>query len=339
MGSRTRPLDDSPGQVLPLTERVLIRLGRPRWLWVTLWALVPLVSPLVLGTAIRLSGQPLPEADFLNLVATQAVLAYASFVLLLGGGVLANRATDVRRHLEGLAPGDLPTDLFRGIGSVRGPLALTGLVAAIISASGWLRYGPLPPLAALPVLYAYLLPILSFVWVYLVILIDLDRVGRRPLALDLFPQDRTLGLEKLGSVAAAGLGLLLTAAVPVMLTGSDEPVTLGISLGVVLVAVALFVLSMWRVHRQMSAAKARYVAIARDLYADAYAPIRNAAGVRPLEAQASALTAAQSLEERAHNLPTWPVDEGTLRFIAVVVTGVVTSLVVRGLFAALGFGG
>jgi hypothetical protein len=59
--------------------------------------------------------------------------------------------------------------------------------------------------------------------------------------------------------------------------------------------------------------------------------------VERLEAQASALRAAQSLDERANNLLTWPIDEGTLKFIAVVITGVVTSLVVRGLFAALGF--
>jgi hypothetical protein len=44
-------------------------------------------------------------------------------------------------------------------------------------------------------------------------------------------------------------------------------------------------------------------------------------------------------EERARNLLTWPIEQSTLRFMAVVVTGVVTSLVVRGLFAAFGFGG
>jgi hypothetical protein len=182
-----------------------------------------------------------------------------------------------------------------------------------------------------------MVPIATFVWVYLTILADLDRLGRQPMALDLFPQDRTLGLEKLGALASTGLGVLLIAAVPVLLAGSDEPVTLGTSLGIVLLSVAIFVLSMWRLHGQMTAARGRYLAIARRLYADAYEPIRKKATVQSLAAQSSALRAAQSLEERAHNLPEWPVDEGTLRFIAVVITGVVTSLVVRGLFAALGF--
>ena len=52
--------------------------------------------------------------------------------------------------------------------------------------------------------------------------------------------------------------------------------------------------------------------------------------------QASALRAADSLDQRAHGLPTWPIDESTSRFMVVIVTGVVTSLVVRGLFAAIG---
>ena len=85
----------------------------------------------------------------------------------------------------------------------------------------------------------------------------------------------------------------------------------------------------------MAAAKARYVAIARHLYTDAYEPIRNDPTVAKLEGRSSVLSAAQALDERAHGLPTWPINESTLRFIAVVVTGVVTSMVVRGLFAAV----
>lgn len=94
---------------------------------------------------------------------------------------------------------------------------------------------------------------------------------------------------------------------------------------------------MWRLHRQMATAKARYVAVARRLYADAYAPVREVTSVEALGSAATALSAAQSLEERAHNLQTWPIDEGTLPFVVIVTTGVVTGLIVRGSFAALGY--
>jgi hypothetical protein len=131
--------------------------------------------------------------------------------------------------------------------------------------------------------------------------------------------------------------LVLIAAIPVLLAGSDEPGTLAISLTLVIGVVAVYALSMWRLHRQMAAAKARYVAQARQLYADAYAAIRVRPDVETLEASSSALSVAQSLDERAAGLPTWPIDEGTARFVAVVITGVITSIIVRALFAAIGF--
>jgi hypothetical protein len=321
----------------PITERILRWLGQPRWLWVIAWALVPLVSPLIFSTAIRASGTEFGSRDFLDMLVSQAVLAYACFVMLLGCGLLAARADALKGELAGLSQDETATDLFKGVGSVRGPLFLTAVVVAIVSATGWARYGPLPPLAALPLLIVYIVPIMTFVWTYLVVLGEIHQVGGRRMALDLYPQDRTLGLHGIGSLASIGLALVLVAAIPVMLSASNNLTTLGISLAVIALAIGVFVLSMWRVHRQMVAAKARYVAIARGLYAGAYEPLRQGGRVETLAAQSSALSAAQSLEARAHALPTWPIDEGTLKFLAVVVTGVVTSLIVRGLFAALGF--
>jgi ABC-type amino acid transport system permease subunit len=108
-------------------------------------------------------------------------------------------------------------------------------------------------------------------------------------------------------------------------------------LALVIAAIGSFALSMWRLHRQMAAAKRRYVAASRRLYAEAYAPIREQPDVEALAAASTALSVAQSLDERAAELPTWPIDDGTARFIAVIITGVITSLIVRALFAAIGF--
>jgi hypothetical protein len=328
----------TPGRVpTPLTQRVLDLFGAPRWLWIVLWSLVPLLSPLVFSSAVRASGGTFRAPEFLDFLATQGGLAFACLVLLWGTGQVGRSAAAARDDLAERADRELPQDLFRRMGSVGGPLILTIVVAGIVSASGWATYGPVAPLAALPFLLVYLVPILTFLWIYVTILADLHRLGRMPLALDLFPQDRTLGLDALGSLASTGLGLLLIAAVPVLLAGSDEPVTLGLSLGVVVLAVGAFILSMWRLHRQMAAAKAGYVATTRRLYADAYAPLRERPDLETLAAQSGLLGAAESLAERARTLPTWPLDEGAGRFVAVVVSGVVTSMVVRALFAAIGF--
>jgi len=320
----------------PLTERFLRGLGRNRRAWIVAWSAVPLVEWFIFTGAIRLSAQPFEEHEAMELLVTQVVLAYVVFVLLVGTGLLAFRARSVAGSVDVLLGQPVAPPLFQRISSTVGPLVITAVAAAVISIGGFVQYGPLPPLVAVPLLTLYLLPILTFVWVYIAILVDIDRLGRHQLRLEAFPEDRTLGLKEVGALASTGLGLLLFAAVPVMLVGVDEPVTLGISLVIVAVAVGVFILSMWRLHGQMSSAKARFVDRTQQLYANAYAPLRVEPTIAVMEKQASALRAADSLDQRAHGLPTWPIDESTSRFMVVIVTGVVTSLVVRGLFAATG---
>jgi hypothetical protein len=321
----------------PITERVLRRLGGRRAVWILLWSAVPLLSPLIFSTVIRASGQAFPQEAFVAGVLTQSGLVWACLVLLWGCGNLAAQARSTRDELRRAAPGEIPETIFGAIARRDGPILLTVLVTLIVEANNWLAFGPLAPLATLPVFMAYMVPIMTFVWVYVAILVDINRLGELPVVLDRFPQDRTMGLGRIGSLASTGLGTLFLAAIPILLVGSDEPVTLAISLTLVVGAIASYALSMWRLHRQMAAAKRRYVANARRLYADAYAPIREHPDVGSLTAASTALAVAQSLDERAAGLPTWPIDEGTARFVAVVVTGVITSLIVRALFAAIGF--
>ena len=317
-----------------ITEVVLRWLGRPRWLWIVAWSSLALVAPFVYSSAIPLSGaRPLRSDAFVDLLTRQAALAYVVFVLLVGGLALARQARDLRRDLEAVRGDQIPPDLFAAIGSKPVPMLLTAAVVAVLVAEGWTRFGPAGPIASLPLLAMYMLPILTYVWVDLVILFDLHRLGGQRLELPGFPEDRSQGLERLGTLASTGLGVLLIAAIPIFVAGSDEPLTFGISLVIVGGLVGAFVLSMWRLHRQMAAAKARHLRAARALYADAYRPIASDPNPATLAAHASALGVAQSLEERAQALLTWPVNEGALRFLAVVVTGVLTSIVVRAVLA------
>ena len=320
----------------PLTERVLARLGRPRPAWIAAWSLVPLVEWLIFTTAVRLSVPSFEEQQAADVLFTQAVLVYVVALLLVGTQVVTAKARVVAEGVESLVDLPVTPPLFHRIGSTVGPLGLTVIAVIVVSVGGLLRYGPLPPLVAVPLLVVYLVPILTFFWVYVVILADIDRLGRQALRLDTFPQDRTLGLKEVGSLASAGLGLLLAAAVPLMLVGADEPVTLGISLVIVAIAVGVFVLSMWRLHGQMATARTRSINLTRRLYSEAFAPLRDDPSVAVLEHQSTALSAAQELDQRAHGLPTWPIDENTSRLMVVIVTGIVTGLVVRGLFAAIG---
>ena len=327
----------APASLEPVTERILRTLGRSRLVWILVWAALPLVSPLIFSTVVRATGRPFGPDLFLEAVSTQIGLAWASLILLWGCGRLGEEARATRDELARAAPARVPAGLFGAIARADGPLLLTAIVVLITVADNWAAYGALPPLATLPLFLAYMLPIMTFIWVYVAILTDISRLGELPVVLDRFPQDRTMGLGRVGSLASTGVGLLLLAAVPVLLAGSDSPGTLAISLTLVIAVVGVYGLSMWRLHRQMAAAKDQYVTTARRLYADAYAPIRERPDMDTLTASSSALSVAQSLDERAAGLPTWPIDEGTARFVAVIITGVVTSLIVRALFVALGF--
>jgi hypothetical protein len=321
-----------------LTERLLDRLGPPKWFWIVIWGLTAMVRPIVFVATLALSGSAARTPDMVEVLTSQAAIGYVVVVLLWGVGRLERGAEELRAGIRKLTDTDRATDPFRGIGGVAGPITLSAVVVLIWEASAWIAgaYTPLVALADAPLLFLNMLPILTFVWVYLAILMGLNRLGRHRLALDPFPQDRSLGLGPLGSLASTGLVLLFAAAVPVLLVESDEPFTLIVSLLIVATSVLVFFLSMWRIHGQMVEAKARYVAIARGLYEDAYKPLRAEPTVERLEAQATALRAAQALDERAASLLVWPIDEGTVRFIAVVITGVVTSLVIRAIFAAAG---
>jgi hypothetical protein len=83
--------------------------------------------------------------------------------------------------------------------------------------------------------------------------------------------------------------------VPVLLAGADQPVTFGISIAIVAFAVGIFVLSMWRIHRQMVKARDGFVVFTRRLYTDAYAPIWKNPNVEVMDAQSAALRVASRL--------------------------------------------
>jgi hypothetical protein len=149
---------------VPITERIISRLGRPRWLWIVLWSLLPCVSQVVFVVVVRLLGED-PGVALTDLFTAQTVLSYVCLVFLVGTHVLERQATLVEPELARLLPSEPAGGLFAGIGSVRGPLLLSTGTVLILTANAWARYGPVPPLVELPLLFAYMVPIMTFVWV------------------------------------------------------------------------------------------------------------------------------------------------------------------------------
>jgi hypothetical protein len=313
---------------IPITERMLRRLPGPRWLLITLWAGAVLTTPFVVVGAKWITGSG-TAFDGLGELAPQAVLSYVVALLVFGVARLVDHATALRPDVQRLTNDNpLPGEAARRW-NVAGPVALSAVVVLVVSWSSWSMNGVIPTMVVLPFLALAVLPVMSFVWTYIRLLIGLDQLGRARLALEPFPQDRSLGLGAVGSLAFSGFAFLVAAAVPTLLATTRNPTTFFIALVILGVNIPIFFLSMWRLHLQMSGAKARYVGEARALYAAAYEPLRTDSSLSVLRSQAPVLDAARALEERAQRIQVWPIDEWLIAIIGFVVAGVTSGIVVR----------
>ena len=82
--------------------------------------------------------------------------------------------------------------------------------------------------------------------------------------------------------------------------------------------------------------KASELATARELYAEAYEPVRVAGTLEALAAQRQLLAAADALESRARTLHEWPIDEGTVARVITIATSVVAITIGRLILDPLG---
>ena len=302
----------------PLSERVLARLPGRRWLSVVAWALVPWFNAgvnLLLGTE---SKSAIWEQSAALVVLNYASLSFAIVLALWGSRTIADR-------LEGLGK----QDQFRELNTVAAPLlgaavtaiafagtalAEDGATAAVLRGLTWLVVGS---------------ALWSFLWTYLSLQIGLHRIGRDHAAPDAARGDPLLGQRPYGDLAFTGLWILLAMLVPLVSTGLPDVV--GFVIGTIVLAggLAAFFLSLVRLHHRMVAVKNEELALARDLYAQAYAPVRAHPSLETLEQQRSLLAAADALEQRARAIHDWPIDEGTFARVLTIATSVVAITIGR----------
>jgi hypothetical protein len=302
----------------PLTERVLARLPGARWRWITAWALVPWLNAavnLLLGAETK---SAIWEQSAALVVMNYAALSGAIVLALWGSRRISSRLEDLR----GPSP-------FRELNSAVAPLLGTGATAAAFAASALADDGVLAALVRGVTWLVIGTALWTFLWTYVSLQVGLYRLGGEGVVSDAARMEPGLGLRPLGDVAFTGLWILLACVVPVVLTGLPDVV--GVVIGGVILTAALttFFLSLVRLHHQMVAVKAEELALARELYAEAYAPVRESPTLETLTTQSSALAAAEALEKRARAIHDWPIDEGTLARVLTIATSVVAITIGR----------
>jgi hypothetical protein len=310
-------LDHDRHGLRPLTERVLARLPGERRLWVAAWALVPWLNGAVNLLLDSTSKSAVWEQRGTLVVLNYAALSFAIVMAIWGSRRIASRLEE--------ACGSKP---FRELNSVAAPLvgagatavafgitALVedGVVAAVVRGATWLILG---------------VALWAFLWTFVSLQLGLYRLGADPIAKEA-RMDPALGLGRLGEIAFTALWILLAWLVPLVLTGLSDLVGFVIGVGVLAAVLATFFLSLVRLHHRMVEAKREELAFARELYAQAYAPVRERPSLEALEQQRNLLAAADALEKRAKAIHDWPIDEGTFARVLTIATSVVAITIGR----------
>jgi len=308
---------EHPAELEPLTERILARVPGERRLWIAVWAVVPWVNGGVNLLLDSTSKSAVWEQSGTLVVLNYAALSFAIVMAIWGSRRIATR-------LEGLR-GPKP---FGELSSVAGPLVgagatalafgLTalvedGVIAACVRGATWLIVG---------------VALWTFLWTFVSLQLGLYRLGAGPVA-DEARMDPALGMGPVGDIAFTALWILLAWLVPLVLTGLSDVVGFVIGVGVLAAALATFFLSLVRLHHRMVEAKSEELALARELYAEAYAPVREHPSLETLEQQRNLLGAADALEQRAKAIHDWPIDEGTFARVLTIATSVVAITIGR----------
>jgi hypothetical protein len=306
----------------PLTNRILDRLPGPWALWVTVWALVPWANAganVLLG---RSGTSAVWEQNHVLVVLNYAALSFAVAVTLWG--------TDrIRRRLEALQGVDGLRKGFRELDGVVGPLVASVATAIVFGAAALVRDGWASGLIRGATWLVLGVAFWTFLWTYAWLQVGLVRLGRERVIPEAARVDPGLGLQPFGRLAFTGLWLLLIWLVPVVLTGLPDVVGIAIGIGVLGGALAAFLLSLYRLHRQMVEVKSRELALARRLYGEAYEPVHASRTLEALEQQRGLLSAADALERRAGAIHEWPVDEGIVVRIVTIATSVIAAIIGR----------
>ena len=322
-------------ELRPLTERILERFPDPRWLWIGIWAVVPWVNAganLLLGNE---RSSAVWEQGRVLVILNYATLSLAMIITLWGTGRIARRLETLRAPTAEVLEGH-SEEPFRGMNSVAAPLLASAATALLFAVSAFARDGWASALLRGTTWLVLGIAIWTFLWTYASLQFGLGRLGRDRLRPDVPRTDPGLGLRPLGAVAFMGLWMLMMWLVPVLLTGLPDLVGVIIGTLVLVGGLAAFFLSLVGLHRQMIDAKASELALARDLYAQAYEPVRVAPTLETLEQQRSLLGAADALEKRAHAIHDWPIDEGTFARVLTITTSVIAMIVARLILEPLG---
>lgn len=323
----------------PLTERILARLPGPRWVKLATWIAVPILRAVSIVLVLELTGRNTMGWRLGLMLGSEAlVFTYAIALAIWGAAKIARDASDLEPRLAELTlVGQEPSPrVFRGMGSTIGPILLAFVVSlavlyVVVGTEAWWVI-----LALLVLNVVIHLPLTTLFWAYLMLMLGLNRLGTRHLALEAYGGDKSLGLRPVGKLAFTGFWVFAATLAPIVLISLTFAVSLVVGLLFFMAGVIAFFLSLWRLHEQMSRAKQRQLLQAQTLYEQAYEPLMTTYTLEILKERSSLLSTAEALERRAEAIQTWPFSDALLARIVAIGLSVVTAIIARMVMKPLG---
>jgi hypothetical protein len=272
------------------------------------------------------------------------VLWYAFYAILFWA--IRHARTSVLEAEADLAPLLPDTAAFRrAFGSLSrlGPALLIGLVmealfigdyrARLAHAPG--RVSRIYEALSGPPLYVM---VGTALWVYVTAVWGLYRLGRGPLRLKPFYEDRTMGLRPLATLSLSlslAYFVLLLIMVLMLFIGPVRPEYVGTVIALLLLGLALFFLPLIGARARMKEEKEALQEAVRERWRDVLARnLASANGSNPRStagADVDAVVTLEALERKVNAVPTWPFDLSILGKLGVmalpVLVGLVTQLV------------
>ena len=322
-----------PREDQPLTERILAQLPGPRWVKLATWIAAPILRAASIVLVLELTGRNTMGWGIGLIVIPEAlVFTYAIALAIWGVAKIAREVSALEPRLAELtyAGQESSPRVFRGMGNTIGPVllalvvSLALLVVVVVGTEAWWVV-----LALLVLNVVIHLPLTTLFWTYLMLMLGLNRLGTRHLALEAYGGDKSLGLRPVGRLAFTGFWVFAATLAPILLVSLTFVVSLVIGLLFFIAGVIAFFLSLWRVHEQMGRAKQRQLLRAQTLYEQAYEPLMTTHTLEMLEERSKLLSAAEALERRAEAIQTWPFNDALLARIVVIGLSVITAVIAR----------
>ena len=316
-------------------ERLNNRLGSPLWLGAVIIGWLPffLLSLLV----VPLSGFQLSfSLEVLQVSPVVIVIPY----LMLTTRYVRRRMEELRAYALSMSPSDSFIEMN----------ALYGLRGALASSA--LFYGGLEPvffynfsqytlfvnfLGSIPYLYFNFIAG-TFLWVLLYSSFSIYRMGKLPLRLKPFTEDKSMGLKLFGATSlrftASYLGFAALFMAPLLLSFGNIP-SLVATIAIFLFALILFTIPLISLRRKLAKAKRdelnktsqRYTRVVRALTTNTEEPLDP-------RLQQELMTVRQ-IREDINQIQSWPFDVGSFARLSAIVLTVAAIILGRILQLAL----